>query len=116
MRRTPVLCSVNIFSLEVGSEDLIRRLRSASMKALVRQEITFFDKAGSSSGGLTCAVSAHPNNVGGATGVVSGQLIVAITNLIGSLLIGLILDWKTALVCVPLLLVLLLSVSLGILL
>jgi ATP-binding cassette subfamily B (MDR/TAP) protein 1 len=81
------------------------------MNALVRQEISFFDEAKFSSGGLTSAVSTHPNNVGGATGVVSGQLIVAMANLSGSLLIGLILDWKTALVTVPLLLLLLFSVS-----
>lgn len=103
--------SANIFCLEIGSEDLMRRLRIQSMKALVRQEISFFDEANSSSGGLTSAVSTHPNNVGGATGVISGQLIVTLANLSGSLLIGLILDWKTALVTVPLLLVLLFSVS-----
>ncbi|KAJ9098567.1 hypothetical protein QFC20_005909 [Naganishia adeliensis] len=103
------IAGANIFCLEIGSEDLMRRLRKQSMKALVRQEISFFDEANSSSGGLTSAVSTHPNNVGGATGVISGQLIVALANLSGSLLIGLILDWKTALVTVPLLLVLLFS-------
>ena len=81
------------------------------MRALIKQEIGFFDQEDSSSGGLTSAVSSHPANVRAATGLVSAQVLIAATNVVGSIWMGLIVDWKIALVCLPFIMLLLFSVS-----
>jgi ATP-binding cassette subfamily B (MDR/TAP) protein 1 len=68
---------------------------------LLKQEVGFFDQEDSSAGGLTSAVSSHPANVGAATGLVTAQVLIYFANLVGSLILGLILDWKVAIVCIP---------------
>jgi ABC-type multidrug transport system fused ATPase/permease subunit len=82
-----------------------------NMKALLKQEIGFFEQEGSSSGGLASSVSVHPANIGAVTGLVSTQSIVILVNLTGAVVMGLALDWKTAIVGLPLIFVLFVSVS-----
>ncbi|KAJ9093316.1 hypothetical protein QFC20_007139 [Naganishia adeliensis] len=100
---------INAFYLEVASENIMRKLKRDSLETLIKQEIGFFDQEDSSAGGLTSAVSSHPANVGAATGLVSAQVLISITNLLGSVLMGLIIDWKIALVCLPPILILFFS-------
>ena len=102
---------MNAFYLEVASENIMRKLKRDSLETLIKQEIGFFDQEDSSAGGLTSAVSSHPANVGAATGLVSAQVLISVTNLVGSILMGLIIDWKIALVCLPPILILFFSVS-----
>lgn len=102
--------SFNAYYLEVASENIMRKLKRDSLGTLVKQEIGFFDQADSSAGGLTSAVSTHPANVGAATGIVTAQLLLLTANLLGSVLVGMILSWKMAVVCVPPILVLFFSV------
>ncbi|GHJ89384.1 hypothetical protein NliqN6_5786 [Naganishia liquefaciens] len=104
-----VIYFVNAFYLEVASENIMRKLKRDSLETLIKQEIGFFDQEDSSAGGLTSAVSSHPANVGAATGLVSAQVLISVTNLIGSILMGLIIDWKIALVCLPPILILFFS-------
>lgn len=92
----------------------MRKLKRDSLETLIKQEIGFFDQEDSSAGGLTSAVSSHPANVGAATGLVSAQVLISITNLLGSILMGLIIDWKIALVCLPPIIVLFFSVCLSV--
>ena len=56
-------------------------------------------------------MSSHPADVRAATGLVSAQVLVTATNVIGCVCMGLIIDWKIALVCLPTILILLFSVS-----
>lgn len=88
----------------------MRKLKRDSLGTLVKQDIGFFDQADSSAGGLTSAVSSHPANVGAATGLVTAQLLLLSANLLGSIMVGMILNWKMAIVCVPPILVLFFSV------
>ncbi|KAJ9092545.1 hypothetical protein QFC21_006776 [Naganishia friedmannii] len=101
---------INILCLEFGSVRIVRKMKLDNMKALLRQEIGFFEQGGSSSGGLaSSAVSVHPSNVGGVTGLVSTQSIVILVNLTGAVAMGLALDWRTAIVGLPLIVVLFVS-------
>ena len=90
---------INSFFLEVASEHIVRRLKKHGLAALIRQEIGFFDSEDHASGAMSAAVSSHPSNVGAATGLVLSQVIISATNLLGSVILGLVLSWKTSLVC-----------------
>lgn len=79
----------------------MRKLKRDSLDALIKQEVAFFDETEASAGGLTGSVSTHSSNVGSAIGLVSAQVLIAVTYLLGCLLIGFILDWRMALVGLP---------------
>jgi ATP-binding cassette subfamily B (MDR/TAP) protein 1 len=85
--------------LEVGSENIMRKLKRDSVASLIKQEIAFFDHQDSSAGGLTSTVSSHPANIGAATGNVSAQMITTCVFCLGSVLLAFIIDWRTAVVC-----------------
>lgn len=72
-----------------------------SLGALIKQEIGFFDHEVSCLGTLTSDVSSHPANVGAATGLVTSQVVLALTNVVGSIVVGMIVEWRTTLVCFP---------------
>lgn len=93
--------SINSFFLEVGSENIMRKLKRDSVESLIKQEIAFFDHQDSSAGSLTSTVSSHPANVGAATGNVSAQMIIAGILCLGSVLLAFIIDWRIAVVCLP---------------
>ncbi|KAJ9118759.1 hypothetical protein QFC22_003980 [Naganishia vaughanmartiniae] len=95
----------------VASENIMRKLKRDCLETLIKQEIGFFDQEDSSAGGLTSAVATHPANVGAATGLVSAQVLISVANLLGSLLMGLIIDWRLALVCSPPIVILFFSVG-----
>jgi ABC-type multidrug transport system fused ATPase/permease subunit len=107
LNRSP---STNAYCLEVASENIVRKLERDSLGALLKQETSFSDQADNSAGGLTTAVSSHPANVGAATGLVTAQVLVLSLNLFASILAGLIINWRMAIVCIPPTLVLFFSV------
>lgn len=102
---------MNSFFLEIGSENITRKLKRDSVDSLLKQDMKFFDHEDSSVGSLTSAVSTHPGNVGAATGNVSAQMLLTLTFCFGSVLLAFIVDWKTAVVCLPPVLVLAPAVS-----
>ncbi|EPQ28417.1 uncharacterized protein PFL1_04244 [Pseudozyma flocculosa PF-1] len=104
-----VIVLVNSFFLEVASEHVIRKLKRDGLAALIRQEIGFFDSEDHASGTMSSAVSSHPANVGAATGLIFSQVIISTANLIGSIVMGLALSWKAALVCLAPIVVLFVS-------
>jgi ATP-binding cassette subfamily B (MDR/TAP) protein 1 len=95
----------------MGSEMMMRKLKRDCVESLIKQEIAFFEHEDSSVGGLTSAVSTHPANVGAATGNVSAQMLIAGTFCLGSVFLAFILDWRTAVVCLPPVFVLTFAVS-----
>ena len=90
---------INGFALETGSERILRTLKYRGLSSLIRQEIGFFDAEEQAAGGLTAAVANHPSAVGAATGTILSQLIISLINLLGSVILAFILDWRIALVC-----------------
>lgn len=76
-------------------------LTKDSLGSLMKQEIGFFDHEALGPGSLTSDVSSHPANVGVATGLVTSQVVLALTNVVGSTVLGMVVEWRTTLVCFP---------------
>ena len=90
------------------SERLIHRARSQAFRAMLRQEIAYFDKEENTAGALTSFLSTETTNLAGMSGTTLGTILVVCTTLIAAISLSLAIGWKLALVCtatVPLLLV-----------
>ncbi|KAH7103350.1 multidrug resistance protein 1 [Auriculariales sp. MPI-PUGE-AT-0066] len=83
---------------------LTGRVRSLSFKAMLRQDIEFFDRDENSTGSLTSSLSDNAQKISGLAGVTLGTILSSLcTILIGSIL-GLVYGWKLSLVaiaCIP---------------
>lgn len=85
---------------------LTAKLRSLSFKAILRQDVEFFDKEENSTGQLTSSLSDNPQKINGLAGVTLGAIVQSFSTLIGGFVIGLAFAWKIGLVgiaCTPLL-------------
>ncbi|KAG8687043.1 GTPase-activating protein [Ceratobasidium sp. 423] len=90
----------------VTASRLTTKLRSLSFRAILRQDIGWFDEDKHSTGVLTSTLSDNPQKVNGLAGVTLGAIVQSIACLIGGSIIGLAYGWKLALVaiaCIPLL-------------
>ncbi|EAU80745.2 multidrug resistance protein 1 [Coprinopsis cinerea okayama7 len=84
---------------------LTGRLRQLTFKAVLRQDIEYFDRDENSTGSLTSRLSEHPQKISGLAGVTLSTIVQAISTLIGGSILGLAVSWKIALVgiaCMPL--------------
>lgn len=104
-----IIVMIGSFFLETASEHVMRKLKKEGFSSLVRQEIGFFDAEEHASGAMSAALSSHPANVSAATGLVLAQVIIGSINLIGSVILGLVLSWRTSVVCLAPIFVLFLS-------
>ncbi|CAE6419809.1 unnamed protein product [Rhizoctonia solani] len=89
----------------VTAARLTGKLRSLSFRAILRQDIGWFDEDKHSTGALTSTLSDNPQKVSGLAGVTLGAIVQSIACLIGGSVIGLAYGWKLALVaiaCIPL--------------
>ncbi|KAI9653427.1 MAG: hypothetical protein M1829_001304 [Trizodia sp. TS-e1964] len=66
---------------------------------IVRQEIPFFDMPENTSGALTSRISSDPTAIQELVGLNSGTVLIAITNIIGSITLSFIVGWKLTVVC-----------------
>ncbi|KAG1772443.1 P-loop containing nucleoside triphosphate hydrolase protein [Suillus occidentalis] len=85
---------------------LTAKLRSICFKAILRQDIEYFDKEENSTGGLTSNLSDNPQKINGLAGVTLGAIVQAFVTVIAGSVIGLSYAWQPALVgmaCIPVL-------------
>lgn len=85
---------------------LTNKIRSQSFRAIVRQDIEYFDKDENNTGQLTSNLSDNPQKVNGLAGVTMGAIVQAIATLVTGTIIGLVFAWKLGLVglaCTPVL-------------
>ncbi|KZT11907.1 P-loop containing nucleoside triphosphate hydrolase protein [Laetiporus sulphureus 93-53] len=85
---------------------LTNKIRSLSFRAVVRQDIEFFDKDENNTGQLTSNLSDNPQKVNGLAGVTLGAIVQSCATLVTGTIIGLIFAWKLGLVglaCTPVL-------------
>ncbi|KAH8104691.1 P-loop containing nucleoside triphosphate hydrolase protein [Cristinia sonorae] len=97
------ICIQN-FMFASSAAELTNKLRSLSFRAILRQDIEFFDKDENSTGQLTSSLSDHPQKINGLAGVTLGAIVQAVATLIGGFIIGLIFAWQLGLVgiaCTP---------------
>ncbi|KAH8114710.1 multidrug resistance protein 1 [Phellopilus nigrolimitatus] len=101
-----VCIGVQNFQFASAAANLTHRLRSLSFKAILRQDIEFFDQEKNSTGSLTASLSDNPQKVNGLAGVTLGTIVQSVGTIISGAIIGLAFQWKLALVgiaCMPLL-------------
>ncbi|KAJ7761539.1 P-loop containing nucleoside triphosphate hydrolase protein [Mycena maculata] len=83
---------------------LTMKLRSLSFRAVLRQDIEFFDRDENSAGGLTSELSDNPQKVNGLAGVTLGAIVQSCATLVAGAIIGLAIIWKVGLIgiaCTP---------------
>lgn len=81
------------------SERLVHRVRDRAFRAMLRQDIAWFDKEENSAGALTSFLSTETTHMAGLSGVTLGTLLVVTTTLVASLAVGISIGWKLGLVC-----------------
>ncbi|KAG1864868.1 P-loop containing nucleoside triphosphate hydrolase protein [Suillus subluteus] len=83
---------------------LTAKLRSMSFKAILRQDIEYFDDEKNSTGALTSRLGENPQKINGLAGVTLGTIVQSITTILAGLAVGYAYAWKLALVgmaCLP---------------
>ncbi|KAI6117491.1 P-loop containing nucleoside triphosphate hydrolase protein [Pisolithus croceorrhizus] len=93
-----VVITIQDYVFALAASDLTTKLRRLSFRAILRQDIQFFDRVENDTGTLTSRINDDPQKVQGLAGVTLGALIQAITTLTGCLIVGLAYAWKPALV------------------
>ena len=77
----------------ISGETLTARLRSLSFKAMLRQEIGWFDEERNSSGALITRLADDASKVQGATGARLGLLIETSAGMLFSIIIAFVYSW-----------------------
>ncbi len=78
------------YTLITTAETLTGKLRALSFKAILRQDVAFFDEPNHSTGSLTGNLSDQPQKVNGLAGVTLGTIVQSIATVISGCIIGLI--------------------------
>lgn len=81
------------------SEHLIHRIRDQTFRTFLRQDISFYDRKENSAGMLTAFLSTEANNIGGLSGSALGTILLTLSTLFSSMIMGLAIGWKLSLVC-----------------
>ncbi|KAI6010757.1 P-loop containing nucleoside triphosphate hydrolase protein [Pisolithus orientalis] len=100
-----IATGIQNYVFTVAASNLTTKLRSLTFRAILRQDIQFFDRTENNTGALTSSVNDNPQKVEGLAGVTLGTIIQSITTLVGGSVVGLAYAWQPALVgmaCVPL--------------
>ena len=94
------------YTFGASAAQLSAKLRSISFRAILRQDIEFFDKDENNTGSLTSTLSDNPQKINGLAGITLGAIVQSISTLtIGSIL-GLVFNWQLGLIglaCTPIL-------------
>ncbi|KAG8915864.1 hypothetical protein FRC00_010755 [Tulasnella sp. 408] len=93
-----VMCFASAFLLEGGVERMSRRLRTSSLRAILRQEVEYFDRESNSSGALTAVVSTYSSSASSVLGMTWLEISASSWNMIGAVLLSFILSWKISVV------------------
>ncbi|XP_063817690.1 ATP-dependent translocase ABCB1-like isoform X2 [Pseudophryne corroboree] len=92
------------FAFGISGENLTMRLRSLSFKALLRQEIGFFDDHANAVGVLLTRLATDASQVKGATGTRIGLITMTVCTLLTAIIIAFVYGWQLTLLilaCVP---------------
>ncbi|OKO97259.1 Leptomycin B resistance protein pmd1 [Penicillium subrubescens] len=79
---------------------LIRRSRSRAFAAVLRQDISFFDRNEETSGALVSFVTTDIQAIAGISGATQGAVVNFVFTLIASIVIACSFGWKLAIVCI----------------
>ncbi|KAK9321885.1 P-loop containing nucleoside triphosphate hydrolase protein [Lipomyces orientalis] len=99
------IMAVGLFSY--SGQRLVRRIRMRTLRQIVRQDISFFDRTENTAGALTSAISKDSGAIEGLSGATLGQIISSMIMIFGGIGVALGVALKLAAVtspCVPVLL------------
>ncbi|TDL23269.1 P-loop containing nucleoside triphosphate hydrolase protein [Rickenella mellea] len=99
-----ICIGVQNYAFARAAGNLVAKLRSLVFRAILRQDIEFFDHEKNSTGSLTSNLSDNPQKINGLAGVTLGAIVQSIATIIAGSIIGLAFGWKLALVgiaCMP---------------
>ena len=85
---------------------LTAKLCSLSFRAILRQDIEFFDKDENNTGALTSTLSDNPQKINGLAGITLGAIVQSIATLVIGTILGLVFNWQVGLIgiaCTPIL-------------
>ncbi|KJZ78917.1 hypothetical protein HIM_01690 [Hirsutella minnesotensis 3608] len=82
------------------SERLVHRVRDRAFRAMLRQDVAFFDKEENTAGALTSFLSTETTHVAGLSGLTLGTLLMMTTTLVASIVESVAIGWKLSLVCI----------------
>ncbi|KAF5346861.1 hypothetical protein D9756_010551 [Leucocoprinus leucothites] len=102
-----VTMGVQNYLFASAAATLTIRLRKLSFKAVMRQDVEFFDDEKNTSGVLTARISGDPKKVNGLAGTTLATIIQGIATIAAGVIAGLAIVWKVGLVglaCMPILL------------
>ena len=86
-----------IFAFDVSGENLTTRMRSLAFKAMLRQEIGWFDEEHNSSGALTTRLADDASKIQGATGTRLGTLLETTIGMLMAIIIAFVYSWPMTL-------------------
>ncbi|KAJ3573412.1 hypothetical protein NP233_g2453 [Leucocoprinus birnbaumii] len=95
------------YFFSTAAATLTLRLRKLSFRAVMRQDVEFFDNEKNTSGVLTARINGDPKKVNGLAGTTLGTIIQGIATIAAGVIAGLAIVWKVGLVglaCMPVLL------------
>ncbi|TCD66039.1 GTPase-activating protein [Steccherinum ochraceum] len=87
-----------------SAAELTAKLKSLSFRAILRQDVEYFDKDENSTGQLTSNLSENPSKVNGLAGVTLGAIVQGLATITSGVIIGTIFAWRLGLVglaCAP---------------
>ncbi|KAK9472084.1 P-loop containing nucleoside triphosphate hydrolase protein [Dipodascopsis tothii] len=92
------IMAVGLFTL--SGQRLVRRIRMRTLRQLVRQDISFFDRSENTSGSLTGAISKDAQAVEGLSGATLGQVVSCAIMIFGGIGVAIGVAYKLALVTI----------------
>lgn len=84
----------------VSGENLTVRVRDLTFRAMIRQEIAWFDDNDNNTGALTTRLATDASQVQGATGIKLGMMIQNVANMGTALVISFIYGWQLTLLII----------------
>ncbi|XP_056649122.1 ATP-dependent translocase ABCB1-like isoform X3 [Diorhabda sublineata] len=97
-----VICLITayfqLYLLGIAGEKMTERIRAHMFKAIISQDMGFFDKKSNGVGSLCARLSGDPAQVQGATGQRVGQILQSLATLVAAIGLSLYYEWKLALV------------------
>jgi len=101
-----MLATVQNYMFASTAATLTAKLRCLSFRAILRQDIAFFDSDEHSTGSLTSNLSDNPQRVNGLAGITLGAIVQSVATIVSATILGLVFAWKlglVALACSPIL-------------
>lgn len=83
-----------------GSERMVHRIRDRAFRAMLRQDVEFFDRDENAAGALTAFLSTETTHMAGLSGATLGTILMSISTLVACCVVSLAIGWKLALVCI----------------